>query len=297
MDTQGVEVLLSHLDECEPCRQVVSTMFTLQEEQVVLARSHTWRWWQQPITLIATAAVLMIAIGLTWRFVYSRFEITEPQVYARVVTLLESSHFGDAEDLIDEANEEGIRSPRLDRLMIQAMLETPSVLSLTHFDKLTDYGLTINGIAEREPESENTRREIQALEILNKGNDQSPEAKLNRGQLMLRIGLAQEALEEFKSLNLHDRNSFPAQLGMGIALFLLNDFVASEEAFRRCLELEPSNSSAQINLAMVLTEQGKVREAIQTWETLLDNSDLPDAKREEIHLLLDELRRVNEKQP
>ena len=58
--------------------------------------------------------------------------------------------------------------------------------------------------------------------------------------------------------------SFAASMGLGNSRYSLHDLAGAAEAFRRATLLEPKNGMAFNNLAQVLAEQGKRKEALAT---------------------------------
>jgi len=58
--------------------------------------------------------------------------------------------------------------------------------------------------------------------------------------------------------------SFGASMGLGNSRYSLHDLAGAAEAFRRATLLEPKNGMAFNNLAQVLAEQGKRKEALAT---------------------------------
>ena len=73
-----------------------------------------------------------------------------------------------------------------------------------------------------------------------------------------------------------------------MAAFMNGDFEQAETAFGRTIRLDPEQVDARINLAMTLTEQGKLKEAVAAWEAVPRKSLDEDTKRqiaEQVELL------------
>jgi tetratricopeptide (TPR) repeat protein len=56
--------------------------------------------------------------------------------------------------------------------------------------------------------------------------------------------------------------SLPARMGLGNSYYALGEFKESELAFQKTIQLHPDEGSAYNNLAQVLMEQGRLREAL-----------------------------------
>lgn len=57
--------------------------------------------------------------------------------------------------------------------------------------------------------------------------------------------------------------SYPANMGLGNALYAVNDLNAAADAFRRAVSLTPKNGDALNNLAQVLSDMGRLDEALE----------------------------------
>ena len=86
-----------------------------------------------------------------------------------------------------------------------------------------------------------------------------------------RVGNAAKAEEHFNAVTAAAPNEFPeAYYNYGVLLLKQQNLDGAEKAFRKDLALAPSNEPALSNLGYVLERQGKLPEAAQQFEKLID---------------------------
>jgi tetratricopeptide (TPR) repeat protein len=146
----------------------------------------------------------------------------------------------------------------------------PALLALASAGRLTDFGFEIGGATARgASQGQSSRLAEQALKVLSRSDSNDDAVALNRGHAFLSLQQPREGLAEFQRVIDRSPNSPLAWLGQGLARYALNEYPAAEEAFRACLRLDPDLSAARINLAMTLAEEGKIDEALSSWEDIL----------------------------
>jgi protein O-mannosyl-transferase len=106
-----------------------------------------------------------------------------------------------------------------------------------------------------------------ALEL----NPSLVKAHLNLLILYGQVGNAGKAEEHFKAVIAVAPNEFPeAYYNYGVLLLKQQNFDGAEKAFRNDLALAPSNEAALSNLGYVLERRGKLPEAAQQFQKLID---------------------------
>jgi Flp pilus assembly protein TadD len=81
------------------------------------------------------------------------------------------------------------------------------------------------------------------------------------GELLLRAGRAEAAVETFEGLVALDHRSFEGHYGLGVALQALDRRDAAIEAFAKAVELDPRNTKPHLRLAEIELSRGDPRAA------------------------------------
>jgi len=250
---------------------------------------------------LAAAASLLLAVVTLLRFdVRGRSgAVTEAEAYAQSTDLLQHGEFEQARMVIVEAAGRGIQSDRLRTVEAQTLRRIPGTIALAYAGRLTDFGFEIGGATARStaPDPSDGRAE-EVLKVLALTSPDDDAAGLNRGHAMLSLQRPREALAEFQRVAQRSARSALARLGAGLAFFALSDYPAAENAFRACLQLDPKQDAARINLAMTLAEEGKIDEALPAWEDVLARPNtLSEAERRAIQREVEELRAARQRSP
>jgi tetratricopeptide (TPR) repeat protein len=279
------EAVIAHLDQCNTCRQTVSRLLRLEEEQVgeqttVAPVAATARWTTVRLTALALAACLLVAVGIAILSPGSGRQLADARFYDQAKAQLELGQFDRAQETIRAAEKDGVRSDWLLSLNAQAERRLPATIALSVAGRLTQFGYDTSGTMTKEfqplPISEGAQK---ALDVLSAAHKQELETLLNRGHALLSLGQAKPALEVFEQATRLDPQSAYARLGRGMASFMLDDYAAAEHDFREALRLDPKLIAAEINLAMTLAEEGRRGDAVEIWRKLL-KQPLSDSDRD-----------------
>ena len=90
---------------------------------------------------------------------------------------------------------------------------------------------------------------------------------------LLSSGKSSEALEELELIKETGKNDIEFEYLSGKACYGIGKYPLAEEAFRRCLKIEPEYILAKESLATTLLKSGDSSEALSIWESILT---LPD---------------------
>lgn len=90
---------------------------------------------------------------------------------------------------------------------------------------------------------------------------------------LLSSGKSSEALEELELIKELGKDDIEIEYLSGKACYGTGKYPLAEEAFRRCLEIEPEHVLAKESLATTLLKSGNSSEALSIWESILT---LPD---------------------
>lgn len=259
--------IVEHLADCDECRECVAEQLrALDEEQtppavVPAARSTTSM--AVAAVLFVLAASIVVILTLPGGPGRSR---TEAEYFAEAETKLRESKFADVRSLTDEAIRNGVGSLRIHNLRGQAAREIPNASALAFAGRITDFGYELGGVEARgqKPDAPKTNAE---QELAAAGDDMT--AVLNRGHLALSENRPDEAAKSFQTVIDRDRDNGDAWLGLGLARFMANDFVAAEQAFGEALKRKPGDLAASWNQAMTLEELGRFEEATKAWRVIL----------------------------
>lgn len=290
LDEAERQALLKHLDECVACRKAASALLSLPEEEsavVDLPRAS----WLTPAraTWLALAASLLVAVGLVWSTASRGREGAESEAYRQVAALVADGKFDDAARAVSEAKRQGVLSDRLVSLRSETTRRIPDAIALAYAGRLSDFGYEPGGIVARAAEETELGKGARpALEQLQQAGSGDLEVLLNRGHALLTLGSFHEGLGEFDAaVKLAPANAL-AWLGRGLANFMLDQFDAAADDFRKSLELDPSGVAAKMNLAMTLDELGERKQALSQWRTLL-NEPLSARDRRIVERAIEEL--------
>jgi tetratricopeptide (TPR) repeat protein len=297
--------LIRHLSECRACRQTASAVMSWPEIAGAISsdqakpttawgfrRSMAW------VGLAAVASVLLALGTLMGLDVRGRPGVaTEADAFAQADDLLRRGRFDEARAAVAEAAHRGIKSDRLRSIEADAIRRIPGGLALAEVGRLTDFGFEIGGVTARSTVSGLSVGQAEdALKALGSSDPADDTTALNRGHALLSLQRPREALTEFQRVAGRTPGSAPARLGEGLAAFALADYPAAENAFRACLQLDPGQSAARINLAMTLAEEGKIDEALNTWAEVLEGPGiLTDEERGSIRREVEELRATRQR--
>jgi tetratricopeptide (TPR) repeat protein len=283
--------LVEHLSACHECRVWAAELLKQEDEQtqvqtVSIPSAHPG-WFASPRTWLAAAAALLLAVTAAAIYWPGRSGFTEQTAYLQAKEELVAGRFDDARATLAQAHRQGVASDRLRSLSAQALREIPDPLALAQAGRLSDFGIDIGGVVARDPGNRSyptglaaARREL--------GNQESDDLELllNRGHLHLSLNELAEAHRDFAAAGEVADDHPSVWLGLGLAAFLGDDYAAAEQAFRKTIEIDPSNLAAQINLAMALQEQDKRDEAIAQWRIVLADNGLGHGERTKIESTL-----------
>jgi superkiller protein 3 len=104
-------------------------------------------------------------------------------------------------------------------------------------------------------------------------DDKDAKAATNLGVVYLSLNKPHDAAKLLDQATKADDRSWYAWASYGIALDSLNKYSDGEEAYRRSLELDPSQTSTMYNLAGNLMEQHRAAEAAPVLAELLKHGD------------------------
>ncbi len=102
-------------------------------------------------------------------------------------------------------------------------------------------------------------------------NPGAVDAQLLKGQLLLKDGKRDQALEIVKKAASENPGSVEAQFALGQMLAAGGDTVGAETAFREVLRINPRASAAQLEIARLQLSTGRTAESLRTAETAAKN--------------------------
>ncbi|MFN0196591.1 MAG: zf-HC2 domain-containing protein [Planctomycetaceae bacterium] len=282
------ESLVNHLAQCPDCRIVVANLL-IDSQEISSPRAHTANTLthaglikenspRRRMYAIATvAATLLIAVGLWLRNGPPGSDPQmQAQVYDRASALLAQGDFERAESVLAESQAKGTWSERLLNLKIQAIRRIPSTVALATMGRLTQFGIGIDGSFARGGGSQTGLKE--AGELLQSADQPSIELLLNRGHWALAAGETAQALTDFEAVTKQQPDDKWGWQGLGLSQFLNHEHAAAEASFRMVINLDATNLSAKINLALTLQELDRRDEARVIWQALSQET-LSDADR------------------
>jgi tetratricopeptide (TPR) repeat protein len=287
--------MLELLDRDSEARETVSLLLkTKANEQDVEPKKKKWNSRNVAI-LAAMAASLLIVVGLLY-LPGQLNKSAERSVFETAQNQLRSERYQEARKTLEDAANRGVESDRLGQLHVQAVLESPAPVALASRGRLSDFGYQLDGVAAREPASGQDRQQFEeALELIQGRSADSNQMKLNLGYTMMQLGQLDEAGQVFNSLVESNPELPLAWLGLGLVQYVQEDFQNAEVSFRRCLEHAPENMAARINLAMTLTELGKLEKALETW-IAIPLETLPSGEQQQIRAEIETLKQFIEQE-
>jgi len=159
-------------------------------------------------------------------------------------------------------------------------------VALSWSGRLDQFGYDLDGTIARETApAAGSDRVKAAYDRLAQAGYREVDVILNRGHALLSLGRPRDATQEFQQATATAPENALGWLGLGLARYMVDDFLGAEQAFRRSGELDPHNPATAVNLAMALDEQGKHPEALAIWRRLLDSS-ISAADKKKIERLL-----------
>lgn len=275
--------VVSHLAGCAPCRCVVSGLLTepaLEPVSTAAPRQAPVAWLS---VVLAVAACVIVAIGsLLFLPRGTAPETAEGNTSRKAQELLAAGEFDKVRELVADARQRGIQSPRLNNLDAQSRRHIPVEVALAYAGRMTDFGYDVGGIVPRDPlRQSNDEGLLSAYNLLLTTNARDFGVILNRGHALLSLGKPEEALREFQNAVAMSPGEPWGWLGQGVAEFMMGHFAAAETAFRECLDRDSHIRAARFNLAMALEEQEKFDEALAAWQGLL-KEELPGLERAKV---------------
>ncbi len=277
----------AHLADCAECRELVAAVLSDQELKAGGApapppdqrQTRRLAW-----SLLVTAAAVLLACGI-WLWPRDG----ESLAYSRAHAALASGRFAEVAELVTQAGEQGLLSDRLRNLHSQAQRGVVAPISLAVAGNLSDFGFGIGGVVARDPGSMPYREGLaEAENILATAQSRSREVLLNRGHIWLTRNEPTRALEAFEEARQLGPQDPLAWLGLGLARFLSDDLAGAQQAFGQAAELDTSNVSARLNLAITLDELGRSHESLPIWRELLQ-ADLTADLRHQIERQIESL--------
>lgn len=259
------------------------SVVSLPLKQTESHRSTTQRWLS-----LAIAACLLIGVGT---MLWAPGNGDEAVAYNTALEHLRAGEFDQTLRTIQSSHEAGIASSRLTNLEAQAIAEIPNEVAPSDGYALDRLGYEIGGTGQKNtPEEDPARERLGKAEALLKDAEEAPTAvHLNRGYLLLRMGSPAEAAKAFEKVLDTTPDDSAAWLGRGTARYMAKDFEGARDDFRQALKLDPGSIPAQINLAMALTELYEYDAALNMWQQLLRDQNLPPSKRDTIEKELDRI--------
>jgi tetratricopeptide (TPR) repeat protein len=269
------EPVASHLADCEECRQLASAVIegaaTAGEEEdlPILLPSGERRApienetdaqtrprpprrarWVNPVLGLAATAAVVLVFGFWWKQRPPEPQLAESEAFKSAERLITAADFDRALEVLGRARDKGVDSDRLRNLEAQAYRQLPGRLALVEAGRLTDFGFELDGTQARGGLAPAGLDRARA--ILDSIESESVEVLLNRAHLRLTQRDYVGATRDFtRAAELAPLDTLPI-LGLGLAAYLQGDTALAETRFRNCLELDPGNLAAQINLAMTL---------------------------------------------
>lgn len=291
LSPDDADQLLKELALDDEARRTVSMAMTLGEPSVRLAGTG-WRHAVSKERLLTWAVAASLVVGATLLFLPGRGDgpqLAERRAYDKTVELLKQGDFEQTRRAVQTARDAGTDSPRLRNLEAQAVLEVPAATSLAAAGDLPSFGHEISGVISRSPApAAAIRNREAALELLERIDD-DPAVALNRGYVLLALDRIEEARSIFESATTQSPSDPLAWLGLGLASYLDDDFPTATTAFERAAQLDRQSLVARINLAMSLTESGRLDEALAVWQSALALNPAGGTRRE-IESAIEELR-------
>ncbi|MGO8752601.1 MAG: tetratricopeptide repeat protein [Thermoguttaceae bacterium] len=301
LDGPARAATVEHLAECVDCRKAVSLLLTLLSVGAggdpLTPRAATRRVSRRTVIAslsVATAAGLLLALTL-FHGPRGPGLAQQEKIRQQAVALLAANQYDQVSRLIAQAENQGAGSAGLKSLQSQAVRHMPDPLALACAGRLSDFGYGIDGVIARAPALAPGRGEArQAEQLLAAAGDSNVDVLLNRGHALLALDQPQPALAEFQKAVAAAPDQPLAWLGRGLARFMLEDYPAAADDFRRCLQLDSRLVAAQINLGMTLDEQGQSDQSLPLWKSLLQEPLAP-GEREKIQEQVNQLERQRAK--
>jgi len=269
--------VLELLDRDSEARETVSLLLKARGEQGnVEPRKKKKAWKVRNVAIFAAvAASLLIVVGLLY-LPGQLQRSAENRAFQTAQRQLKEERYEEARQTLEESTSRGIESERLRQLHLQALLESPSPVALASLGRLSEFGYSLDGFAARAPISgQDLRRYESALNFIDKHSAGDEQTELNLGYTLLKLDRTVEAEKVFDSFLNSNPNSPSAWLGLGLARYLQHDLENAEVSFRQCLKSDSKNTAARINLAMTLTELGKLEQAFEQWKSVPQDALTP----------------------
>ena len=119
----------------------------------------------------------------------------------------------------------------------------------------------------------------------------------NLGVVLMQLGRHADAVKPLKLAAKAERGRADRWANYGLALLQVEDLPAAEVAFSRALTLEPGNEEAQLNLAVLNTQQGKPLQALESYYDLIERGVRLGSALNNCANLLAKLGRYDEAEP
>lgn len=136
--------------------------------------------------------------------------------------------------------------------------------------KLRDAVTEAEDMLKRNPENLEARRILGRIYTRMIGDQQ--QNKIN--ETMLR-----NAIEQYQKIVAKDASDTESWVMLGRLQKIAQDSVEAEKAFKKALELDPNNESALTGLALVYTDLGDTRRALEMWRRVSEQSPSPRSLR------------------
>lgn len=248
------DAALMHLAACDHCRQVASLLMEETEEATLSLPPRKTTWLSPQVLGYVLAASLLIGV--------TGFLIV-PGMLNRA---------GAPPDRV--AHNPPVPPDGSDKAPpVRPPLET---LAFASQGRLTDYGFGLDG---RRSVDYTTIKDLQPLP-----DGKDVESLLKRGHLMLGLGEAKLAAAIFQEATERFPREPVAWLGAGLASFVDKNPDAAAKSFEKALELDPTNQSARVNLAIALEAKNDRSAALKEWKAVLSQPLSPaDQEKFEQH--------------
>lgn len=283
------EEFLQRLDADPPTRRAMSAYLNLlhseanSESETLTTRTTNARGWSSQVRLsaLALAACLLLAVGLSvWRG--GPAGVAERQAYDKAAALAASASYDEAQETIQAARAAGVESTRLELLAARVAMHEPKPFDSAEAWSLRSFDYQFDGalMMDAEVDEEQVARLERASAVLDTVDPAEQLARLARARLLLRRNKPTEARDLFETILAGDPTHPAALMGLGVANFMLGgkQLDAAEASFRTFLKTQPDSFAGRLNLAMCLSEAGKLSEAVAEWQKV-DLSQLPPAER------------------
>lgn len=195
-------------------------------------------------------------------------ETLERAGYQLAKARLNEGDFVGVRSIEDRLTSRGVRSSRIDNLVLQADAGEPAEYTLALSGSLTRLGYGMDGTVKIKSPPAASEKALALEGQLRTLVDRDPNqenARLNLGFLLLKRGDLANARAQFEAAATRDNDDAYAHLGLGLVDFMEGHFEAALEQFRRAGQLDPTLVFAPLNAAICLERLGRTEESKAYW--------------------------------